>query len=326
MKVVSVINYKGGVGKTTLTACLASYLAREGKGVLLVDMDPQCNLTYSVTKESTWEKVTKGEAKTLRDWYGGMCGDQPAESLGDMLLSSKSGKFALAPSHLDLLDVDMELANHIASADEDKRRRRYVTVLGALRRQLQALVKERGFDLALLDCPPNFNIVTQTAIVASHQILIPARPNPLSTVGIDHLLRKRGQLVETFNKHSTALQIDEPAATAPRILGVVPMMWKSMEGERRVYGNIAVEEALSDMAGELSRREGKEATLFRGFRHNESMFSRNKAFQALWSKKPSGPFYDGLRQEMRMACQEIGERLGILDPIPLPDIDILGAF
>ena len=322
MKVVSVINYKGGVGKTTLTACLASCLVNLGKKVLAVDMDAQCNLTYSATGEDTWDKISGGKVKSLRDWYGGICGDQPAESLDDLILSSKTGNFSLAPSHLDLLDVDMELANHIASVNEDKRRRRYVNVLSALRRQLWPLAKERKVDLVLLDCPPNFNIVTQTAIVASHQILIPARPNPLSTVGIDHLIRKRGQLVEIFNKHAAALGIDE-SATAPQILGVVPMMWKSKEGNQRVFGNVMVEEELADMVGELSRQEGQEVVLFKGLRLNESIFSRNKAFHALWRENPPGVFYNGIRHEMRLACREIGEHLGLLEPLLLDDVPLV---
>lgn len=57
MKVVSVINYKGGVGKTTITANLASEMVCRGKRVLVIDLDPQTNLTFSYMKVEKWSKI-----------------------------------------------------------------------------------------------------------------------------------------------------------------------------------------------------------------------------------------------------------------------------
>ena len=96
----------------------------------------------------------------------------------------------------------------------------------------------------------------------------------MSTMGIDHLIRKRGQLVETFNQHVAALESDDPTI-APKILGVVPMMWKSKKGSQRIYGNATVEAELSDMVGELSRKE-EDAVIFEGIRLSEKLFSENE--------------------------------------------------
>ena len=56
------------------------------------------------------------------------------------------------------------------------------------------------YDIVLIDCPPNFNIVTKTAIVASNYILVPARPDYLSTMGIDYLIRSVNELIDDYNE------------------------------------------------------------------------------------------------------------------------------
>ena len=89
-----------------------------------------------------------------------------------------------------------------------------------LRNGLSALVDQ--FDLVLIDCPPNFNIVTKTAIVASDHLLIPAKPDYLSTLGIDYLQRSLDQLVESFNEFAKSGQQNPgDEEIKPEIMGVV---------------------------------------------------------------------------------------------------------
>ena len=76
----------------------------------------------------------------------------------------------------------------------------------------------------LIDCPPNFNIVTKKAIVTSHQIVIPAKPDYLSTLGIDYLMRSLRTLVKEFDEDSKSVVIE------PRILGVVFTMIQVLKG------------------------------------------------------------------------------------------------
>ena len=68
MKVVSVINYKGGVGKTTLTANLGAYAAMRGLSVLMIDLDPQTHLTFSFMAEEDWQRRYK-DSKTLKKYF-----------------------------------------------------------------------------------------------------------------------------------------------------------------------------------------------------------------------------------------------------------------
>ena len=87
--------------------------------------------------------------------------------------------------------------------------------------------------LILIDCPPSFNIVTKTAIVASEHILVPAKPDYLSTMGIDYLTRQLNQLVREYNEYAQLGSTDTDDAIDPKIIGVVFTMIQ-------VYGGVPI--------------------------------------------------------------------------------------
>ena len=99
-------------------------------------------------------------------------------------------------------------------------KRNYVKVHRRLAKGLAELHQDE-FDIALIDCPPNFNIVTKTAIVASDQVLVPAKPDYLSTLGITYLQRNLNQLIADFNEYASSSVGDEVDEIDPKLLGVV---------------------------------------------------------------------------------------------------------
>ena len=239
VKIVSIINYKGGVGKTTLTANLAAELARRGKRILALDMDAQCSLTFSFVTPDYWESELggneeQGHDRTIKRWFDGIVDDEgdvmPLDQLvlrdlkAEGLLGDKGGCLHLIPSHLGLINIDLDLAYMLSGAAPSRLHQRRARVFGQLRSRLNAYATEAGYDYVLIDCPPNFNIVTKNAIVASHQILIPAKPDYLSTLGIDYLLRSLAALVEEFNEDSRTEVIE------PDILGVIFTMIQILRG------------------------------------------------------------------------------------------------
>ena len=226
MDIVSIINYKGGVGKTTTTANLAGQLAWTGKNVLMIDLDPQASLTFSFIRPDYWE-ANLAEAHTIKRWFDTV---REGEEVGmntllfermqiNQILSDK-GRLALIPSHLGLINVDLELATQLGGANMAQVKRNYVRVHRRLAKGLADLDQD-AFDVALIDCPPNFNIVTKTAIVASHQVLVPAKPDYLSTLGIRYLQRNLDQLVSDFNEYASAGVGDAVENIDPQILGVI---------------------------------------------------------------------------------------------------------
>src|SRR5262245_6694003 len=113
VRVVSVINYKGGVGKTTLTANLGAELAFRGKKVLLIDLDPQSSLTFSFYTTEEWHR-TLAESRTIKQWYDSEDDGPRATRLADLVCTPRrvnavvernGGRLDLIASHLELINV-----------------------------------------------------------------------------------------------------------------------------------------------------------------------------------------------------------------------------
>ena len=236
MPVISVINYKGGVGKTTVTANLAAELASRGKRVLLIDLDSQASLTFSFVKPDQWQDDLEAH-QTIKSWFDSFEDGQPM-SLEDLVFQPEEikmrlrnpgqGEIHLIASHLGLINVDLDLATELGGATMKKTRAAFLRVHQRLRNGLSALVGQ--FDLVLIDCPPNFNVVTKTAIVASDHLLIPAKPDYLSTLGIDYLKRSLDELVEEFNEFAMSRRGINDEAINPEIMGVVFTMVQVTSG------------------------------------------------------------------------------------------------
>lgn len=236
MQIVAVINYKGGVGKTTATANLAAELAWRGHKILVLDLDPQASLTFSFVKPDYWQSsLAKG--KTIKAWFESFSSGSPID-LQSLIIEPDAakrkltgrGSVSLIPSHLGLINVDLELATELGGATLKQSKENFLKVHRRLANVLTN-IDQNEYDLILMDCPPNFNITTKTAIVASDSILIPAKPDYLSTLGIDYLIRNLNELVKDYNEYAN-LDKDNPEPTIdPKILGVVFTMIQIYGGE-----------------------------------------------------------------------------------------------
>lgn len=237
MRIVSVINYKGGVGKTTVTANIAAELARRGKRVLLLDMDAQASLTFSFITPEYWNGALK-DTHTIKNYFDCISQGYAPAQLSNLIIRppnvnnylrqvGSSGFIDLVSSHLGLINVDLELATLLGGANMNQAKLNYIKVHGKLRDSIYQSASQ-NYDIVLIDCPPNFNIVTKNALIASDQILIPAKPDYLSTLGIDYLHRSVGQLVSEFNQFAS---MDSAVQHSnPQMLGVVFTMIQIYSG------------------------------------------------------------------------------------------------
>lgn len=204
MKTISLINYKGGVGKTTITANLGAQLAKIGLRVLMVDLDPQTSLTFSFISQDEWSKFEK--TKTIKNWFDAHIAQDEGFDIASLLLNDlkvksmvgSSGQLSLISSHLNLINVDLDLAQDLGGGSDRTRSLNFLKIYGRLKRGLQSL-RDR-FDVVLIDCPPNFNIVTRTAIVASDFVLVPTKADYLSTIGFEGLAANIQRFKDEYNK------------------------------------------------------------------------------------------------------------------------------
>ena len=257
MKVVSIINYKGGVGKTTITANLGTELACRGYRVLLIDADPQCSLTFSFFNPSDQFKWFEVKELTLKTFFDSLIKPIPnPKSFGDVRVKVSKinkkiqeqggkGSLHLIASHLELINIDMKLAGILAGGiGRHEQAERYFNCFSSISKGLEKL--KSSYDFVLIDCPPNFNIVTKTSIAASNYILIPSRPDHLSTLGISYLKESVMEFVEEYNYDTKQANI---SAIDPKIIGVVFTMVKVNNGQpinahQRYMGNVVKEQKL----------------------------------------------------------------------------------
>jgi chromosome partitioning protein len=123
-------------------------------------------------------------------------------------------------SHLGLINVDLELATSLAGGSVAQVQRNFISLHRRLAEGLSS-IDPAAYDVVLIDCPPNFNIVTKMAIIACDYILVPARPDFLSTMGIDYLIRNVTQLVNSYNDFATMAHGAKFERIHPKVLGVV---------------------------------------------------------------------------------------------------------
>lgn len=236
MKVVSVINYKGGVGKTSLTANLGAELAYRGRRVLMIDLDAQASLTFSFITPHEWS--TRFESGgTIKGWFDSFEAGRP-QGLEKLIHSpprvtdklSGRGRLDIIYSHLGLINVDLELATQLGGANLAQSRRNFINIHRRLSDGLKEMRKTRDYDIVLIDCPPNFNIVTKTAIIASDYILVPTRPDELSTLGIDYLMRSIRTLIDDYNDYVDSASSGPETRISPKVVGVVFTMVQEYGG------------------------------------------------------------------------------------------------
>lgn len=232
MTTLSIVNQKGGVGKTTTTVCLASALTKQGYSVLVVDLDPQMNATkWMLGRELESDEasildaiITAGDSEESSDW-----------PLARLIEPSDLG-FDFIPAHTDLANIEGEIG--------EKPSRPYL-----LRERIQELEEgvafehlheadaylpsDERYDLCLIDCPPSLGLLVVQALTASQQLIAPVSVDGMSMQGL-------GQLVSTTREVRKYLNEDiEIAGLLPNNLDHrAGLVNEGLEALKENYGEL----------------------------------------------------------------------------------------
>lgn len=209
--VISTVNMKGGVGKTTLTVNLATCLAKNhGKRVLVLDLDAQISATLSLMSPHDFAKMRK-KRRTLTYLLDSIIQPNPYNKLEiyDLICPSICDieGLELLPGDIELYDeyiVSEMLHKQAVNEGETD----FDTVWKNFERILIQKILEpirNQYDFIIMDCAPGYNLLTRSGIAASDFYLLPARPEPLSIVGMQLLERRIAKLKES---HQSELNLD----------------------------------------------------------------------------------------------------------------------
>ncbi len=199
--IVSIINLKGGVGKSTMSMILAEYLYfQHKKRVLVVDLDPQYNLTQALVKPESIEGLRSSRKSVYHLFQNALNGGHP--EIPDYvarppLIVSNISRWGNASgldmiiSLPDLAQLDEEVIDKWQRRERAPERLHY-----CLRDALNPITDD--YDYILIDCPPSLSILTSAAIVASDYFVTPVIPEPLSMLGIQLVLDRIGALKQRF--------------------------------------------------------------------------------------------------------------------------------
>ena len=183
-KVISLVNQKGGVGKTTTSINLSASLAVLGKKVLLIDLDPQGNTTTGVG-------INKGDIeKSIYDVLIDEC------TITEAMIKTKYKNLYVLPATINLAGLDIELvekSKHESGFQKGEQLKRHISEI------------KDSFDYIIIDCPPSLGVITTNALTASNSVIIPVQCEYYALEGL-------GQLINTINlvkKHlNTELEIE----------------------------------------------------------------------------------------------------------------------
>ena len=177
-KIISLVNQKGGVGKTTTSINLASSLGLLGKKVLLVDIDPQGNATTGVGIEKGGLTATLYE--TLLD----------EKTIQESIIKTKFKNLSVLPSSINLVGIESSFVN---KQKEDPTFAKFIQ----LKKKLEEV--RDNYDYILIDCPPSLSVLTTNALAASDSVLIPVQCEFYALEGIMQLLNTVRVARQKFN-------------------------------------------------------------------------------------------------------------------------------
>ena len=183
-KIISLVNQKGGVGKTTSSINLSASLGKLGKKTLLIDLDPQGNATTGLG-------INKGEISY--SVYDVLTGDT---DIKNAIIKTRFTNLSILPATINLAGIDIELVEKAYQDSNFKKNNQ-------LKKSLESI--ENYYDYIIIDCPPSLGLLTTNALVSSNSVIIPVQCEFFALEGITQLLNT---IIMTQTRLNPGLKIE----------------------------------------------------------------------------------------------------------------------
>jgi chromosome partitioning protein len=195
IQIISVMNFKGGSGKTTTAAHLAQFLALRGYRVLAIDLDPQASLSALFGHQP---ELDVGEGETL---YGAIRYGADRRDMAEIVRATYIPGLHLVPGQLELMEFEHETPKTLA--EQARPEPLFFTRVG------QALAQvDDAYDLVVIDCPPQLGFLTLSALCAATAVLITVHPQMLDVMSMSQFLNMTGGLLDIVCKAGGSTQYD----------------------------------------------------------------------------------------------------------------------
>ncbi|MGA1854984.1 AAA family ATPase [Azospirillum sp. 11R-A] len=310
---LSVINFKGGVGKTTLSFHLAAYLSNFGR-TLLVDIDHQSSLSIVLLSAPKWEALVKS-GNTINRLFESFCNRKVSNPGSAIVVENAFGyatngtstafpnlDFVCSQFELDDTEIDLASTNfgNINVSDWEKR-----TLISSW---LDAIGAEEKYDYIIFDCPPATKIVSQNALAASDFFVIPVIPDDISSRGVTHfrnlVTKKIDGRLSYLRETARIPEADIPKnfVDETKLAAIVPSLAKIAHNSSSGLINVHTEQIAS-----LRRRWKKNVT----DTVIKNLAGVTEAMNAGWPvwNYDSRNIGSEVRDMMTNVCQEIKDRI-----------------
>lgn len=195
LQVITVMNFKGGSGKTTTAAHLAQYLALYGYRVLAVDLDPQASLSALFGHQP---EIHVGPNETL---YGAIRYGSERRSIAEIVRSTYIPDLHIIPGNIELMEFEHETPKALVQRQSGDTL--FFARIGQALAQAQNL-----YDVVVIDCPPQLGYLTLSALTAATAVLITVHPQMLDVMSMSQFLQMTGDLLDEVSRYGASTSYD----------------------------------------------------------------------------------------------------------------------
>lgn len=185
LQIISVMNFKGGSGKTTTSAHLAQYMALRGYRVLAIDLDPQASLSALFGHQP---ELDVGDSETL---YGAIRYEDP-RPIADIVRATYTPNLHIIPGNLELMEFEHETPKAMSSGSAETM---FFARIGEALTDIESF-----YDVVIIDCPPQLGFLTMSALCAATSVLITVHPQMLDVMSMSQFLTMTSELMSVVEK------------------------------------------------------------------------------------------------------------------------------